>query len=138
MNKGQNEKIVWSSYRSWKSYYTWLFFVVIWLLVGFIFPVFLFIFMISFLFITLHRYGSKYYITDEKVYSVNKYHVGKKKGSLALGEIETLVIERDLWGEMFGYGTVKIGVVGEIKVVFSGVKEVDAVVKYFKERTGNR
>ncbi len=138
MKKESNEKIIWGTYRSWKSYYTWFFFVFIWFLLGLMFPAFFLIFIVSVVAIAIHRYSSKYYITNKKVHSIYKFNIGTNKSSFPLREIEEVAMERDLWGELFGYGDVKIGVIGETKVIFRGVRRPNEVVDYFKRRTGNR
>ncbi len=138
MKSRSDEKIIWSSYRSWKSYYIWMIFVFIWFLLSSIFSVFFFIFIISLIVIVLDRFGSRYYITNKKVYSVYNFHVGFKKSSLPLRKIESVDMERDLWGELFGYGDINIGVIGETKVTFKAVREPTKVVNTLKRRTGNR
>ncbi len=136
MKKTTKDRTIWHSYRSWKSYYVWLAVVCAWFILGLLFPPLLILFLIASIAIVLHRYGSEYFITETKVVSIHDYKPGTKKNQMKLKDIEKIDINQDMWGELFGYGDVKIGQFGDIRVVFKGLSRPELITKQLKRRIG--
>ncbi len=134
MTKESKVKTVWHSYRSWRSYYVWIFFVCAWFFLGLLFPPLLILFLIASVGIVIHRYGSQYYITENIVLSIYEYGPGKKKNKIKLEDIDTVEVVRDFWAELFGYGDVEIGEYGDTKVIFKGIRDPEMIAKQLKSR----
>ncbi len=134
MKNENRDKIVWHSYRSWRSYFVWLFFVCLWFFLGLFFPPLMILFFVSSVAIVLHRYGSEYFITQNRIFSIHKYSPGSKRCQIKLKEIDEIEVTHDLWGEIFGYGDVNIGEFGKIHVVFKGITQPEKIAKQIERK----
>ena len=133
MKKGDQNKILWHSHRSWRSYYQWFIFVIVYFYLGFIFGPFFLLFLVSFLVIVLHRHGSEYYITSKRIIFFKNFAFLKKRSIINIHEIQKIDVNKDTWGVLFGHGYVSIYDRYDNEVVFKGLIYPEKIGKLIRD-----
>ncbi len=130
----KNEKVFYRGNRSWRSYFIWIIFSMLWVFFGLFFPL-LFIFgLITLCVIFLKVYFSEYVINTEGVYVKNWSYLDHKVDYLPWKKIKEVSTVRSNMGELLDFGDIKLGPLGGEFLFIKGVKEPDRVVKLIKKK----
>lgn len=131
----KGEKVFWSRKRCWRSYSVWLISIILWLLVGLLYPMLILLGIALFIFVIYKRSKTQYTITNHRICKCTGPTVEKVKKDIKLKDIYRIEVERDTMGEIFNYGSIILKPLEDGDMELKGVYDPDKIAGYIRKKT---